>query len=189
MGHTVGVCCEPKTCQQIKETMGVDTCPGNINTRIYASDNSSFWNPGFRLNKVDKGLNLCFKNLDETIPVEKLGGNQWEQICCGPSKIRKTRVEAVDYRQDYGEHGWYEPAYNTYQFEAGRCDNDGSWTKSSSSNVDIINSCHDRQALDLPGPLDCPSDDDDEQETIYDTVYLDTFIKSENGWDIVQVDV
>ena len=176
VGHTLEQCCEPKTCREIKQTLGEDTCPGNINTRIYNRDQH-----GGSLGGIDKGLNLCFKNLDETIPVNKIEGNQWEEICCGPSKIESKSVAEVRY--DDGLHSWTIPAYNNYQFKAGRCDPNARWTKANSNDINIINDCHNRQALDLPNvETECPSDNDAVQQEIYDSVYVDTFIKSESGW-------
>lgn len=177
VGNTLEQCCEPKTCREIKQTLGEDTCPGNINTRIYARSD-----PENTSQKLDKGLNLCFKNLDETIPVNKMGGKQWEEICCGPSKIEIQEV--AEKREYYGDHTWTEPAHNTYRFVAGRCDKGDDWNKVNYLNNNKINNCHNKQALDLPNvATECPDDDDVVHEEIYNSVYVDTFIKSESGWE------
>jgi len=89
VGHTSEQCCEPKTCQQIKDYIGSqpggdEYCPGNIKYSI--KDHSRISN-----RFGESGLGVCYKpsSLSDTIPVDKLEGYQWEKICCGPSKIEE----------------------------------------------------------------------------------------------------
>lgn len=179
VGNTSEQCCKPKTCREIKQTLGKDTCPGNINTRIHSRSD-----PERSSQKLDKGLNLCFKNLDQTIPVDKMEGKQWEEICCGPSKIEIQEVAKWEAPASWGDHAWTEPAHTRYQFVAGRCDRDDRWTNANQINNNRINECHLDQAEDLPNvATECPDDDDVVHEEIYNSVYVDTFIKSESGWE------